>query len=191
MALVGIVSCCLITGSAHADVVFTLAQVVPGPISVGTTSVFNILISSNAGPVNIGGLALEINANHNLVGGTSDFFDPGFGNWGIFGSPNNSFGGSDALGKPLGATPTLLGTVTLSAMGAVPGTYSISLADLSVDGVPSSVIPTINSGPLSYTIAASGAAPEPASGFLLLAGACLIAPQCCRRSRAERSRKAR
>ncbi len=150
----------------------------PGPITVGTDSVFNIFIRSNSGPVTIGGIFLNINADHNLVAGTNNFFDFADAGWLLpFNSSTNSFLGLDTLvGKPLGSIDTLLATVTLSAAGAVPGTYSISLADLDVEDPSTTPIPAVNSGPLSYTIAAaSTAAPEPTSALLVLAGACWIA----------------
>ncbi|WP_309715033.1 hypothetical protein [Armatimonas sp.] len=178
LSLAGIVSLGLLVGRAHADVVFTLQQSVPGPITVGTDSVFNIFIRSNSGPVTIGVISLNITAGHNFVAGTNNFFDLVDAGWLFpFDSSTNRFVGLDTLvGKPLGGSDTLLATVTLSAAGAVPGTYSISLE--SPDALDSSLapIPAVNSGPLSYTIAAaSTAAPEPASALLVLAGACWIA----------------
>ena len=177
LSLAGIISLGLLAGRAHAAVVFSLFQAVPGPITVGTTSVFDIFISSNTGPVNIFQIDFDINANHNFVAGTTAgpgyFFDPGDSFWNAFGSTTNTFSGIDpGAGQPLGAIPTRLGSITLSAVGAVPGTYSISLANLFAADLGGE-IPTFNPGPLSYTIAAD--VPEPASALLLLAGACGIA----------------
>ena len=179
LSLAGIVSLGLLAGRAHAAVVFSLFQAVPGPITVGTDSVFNIFIRSNSGPVTIGSIFLNINADHNLVAGTNNFFDFGDAGWLLpFNSSTNSFLGLDTLvGKPLGGIDTLLATVTLSAAGAVPGTYSIALADLDVEDPSTTPITAVPPAfPLIYTIvAASAAAPEPTSALLVLTGACWIA----------------
>jgi hypothetical protein len=164
--------------AAKGDLIFLVEQLGgSSPILVGNEAQFGIFLASTTfGATNTtqeqplgvdvrvtldtgNGSAGLWSAGANLQGGAG--FDPE-------GFPTNSalyaaFWGNPPLTFPNADTRHQIATLTLNTAGAVAGTYSISLSELSALSAAFTEITSINGGPLQYSIFI----PEPSSAALL------------------------
>ena len=174
----------LFAESASAAIVFTLTQnaATPGPITLGTTAVFDVHISSNTGTINnLAGIDFVIDANDQplllgnsvtagrFVSGTSDFFPLAAGSFAFaFPTSTQQFAASSANALTLTGTPTKVASLTLNTTGATPGNYLMGLTNLGATDPQFGNIGVV--GPaarLQYSIVS--AIPEPSSLVLVLA----------------------
>ncbi len=163
---------------SSAAIVFSLVQdpSKPGPITLGNTAIFSVQISSDSGTINnLAGIDFVIQAEDptftgnatsggQFISGTNDFFGPNGGFALGFPTSFQVFGANAGIGLTITSTPQTIATLTLSTVGATPGTYTMDLSGLvAVDPLFNS-LPIVEETPLLYTIAA---VPEPGSLALI------------------------
>jgi hypothetical protein len=165
----------------HSAITFTTVQQTPGPIVQGTIARFDILISENAGSVNLGGVdfGIEISgvANHggiftdgmaisSFTGGataTGGFFPNSF--------PSSAADFSNTIAGILaiGGTPVRIATIDLdtSIPGVIVGNYSLTLTPLA-NGIKDSGNNDLPVSASAYSTSYSiSAVPEPTSIALI------------------------
>ncbi len=176
---------------SRADIIFTLVQATPGPITVGNSMDFNLFMRAAGGVVDnsggilsangIAGIDFRVNAADPLelgtatlggvfTSGTSDYFPAA--NVPLpyqipFPSSLAYFAGNNGTGLALGTTDQLVATLKLGTTGATTGTYSMGLNVVTVvdAGFAPFTISTSNStSSIKYTITA---VPEPSSLCLI------------------------
>lgn len=170
------------TNVVHGDLIFS---VVPSStqIALGSSANLSVFIQSrNDVPVTVGGYSLNVIAGPGngtggtFTAGTFNFLvgDPGQ-SWDLLTDSGKAFSTADtgnAGGTGVGnvlSTQQLLGTLTLSTVGATTGNYSITVDQLSAIQVNGNFISggtngATFAGPIAYTITA---VPEPGSLLLL------------------------
>ena len=190
--------------SAQAEILFSLSANNTN-IAAGSNAVFSVFIKSDVA-VTLGGYSVNVVAGNGNGGGgiftsgTFDFLvgDPGQA-WDLthplgkaYSTADTGNTGGTGLGNGLLANvSTRLGTLTLNTTGVAPGTYQMSLTDLSaiqVNGnfIPGGVNGASNGGPISYSITA---VPEPSS--IGLATVCCLIGLASKRIRKIRRDKSR
>jgi hypothetical protein len=156
----------LLPSAAKCDLVFSVAQRTPGPITLGSDAIFDLFVRSTTANQGFAQLSVEI-VLEKKDGSAGRFSENGLetnldGSWLPTGDPFLL----DYLGLPNASTPSFglsnipIGEFVLSTAGATEGTYQILLTAVAFDGfnnIPSSGEPT------TYTIAV----PEPTSMALV------------------------
>jgi hypothetical protein len=160
--------------NASADIIVSLTPA-SQQVIVGQNAVFNIFIRSTTPGQAIDGLSLNLLAGSGdgtggiFTAGTSDFFEGNPNAW-SFDSPEGQafFAAFVDDSNTLGITDELLGQVTLSTSGILPGTYSVTFdpsafeaGDPDFNSIPTSADPVLGSA--QYIVAV----PEPASMVVL------------------------
>lgn len=166
---------------ANGAIVFTLLPADPGEIQVGNTAIFNLFIRSEPTEINnLTGIDFAVDADDpnalldrtaggQFVSATSDYFPAGAIDPYRFGFPTSFvyFAGENDAGLLLGTADTLLGSLTLSTVGAKAGTYKLGLSNLlAVTGFEPIDLSPASTVSLNY-ILTTQAIPEP-SGALLV-----------------------
>ena len=175
---------CAISSSAHAAITFTVLKAGGNtPIQLGSTVAFSIFIAPDTGTIsNLAGVDVRASADDpallgtittggRFISATSDLFPANANGWAAtFPGSVAAFGANNTInGAPISAfnAQRLLGTVTLSTVGAVLGNHELRLSGLLVvDLAGSSTSIGVTSQPvnLNYSIVA---VPEPSSFALL------------------------
>jgi len=153
----------------RADVIFSIAKTTPGDILLGDSATFDVLARTNAGTQAFQVLTFDFlldnttGAGGELTTPTTNFLG---GGWAIIDPYTALYDGlSTGSFNTLTTTDSILGRITVTAAnpGALAGTYTMRLANVSVTPLSGSVNSSA-APPLSYTISA---VPEPTSMALV------------------------